>query len=118
MKGMKHFNTRFTLRHALYFGVLVVSNTHAMTLDEALSASLKHESQLEVSRLSVNQSTAMLEQAKQRDGLKVNLVGQLDYERIDTPPKSCFQLKETVKDEVCSYRQIIRFIPLGGTAWV
>ena len=29
----------------------------------------------------------MLEQAKQRDGLKVNLVGQLDYERIDTPPK-------------------------------
>ncbi|MBD0083386.1 TolC family protein, partial [Acinetobacter baumannii] len=51
-----------------------------MTLDEALSASLRHESQLEVSRLNVNQSTAMLEQAKQRDGLKVNLVGQLDYE--------------------------------------
>ncbi len=77
MKGMKHFNTRFlTLRHALYLGVLVVSNTHAMTLDEALSASLRHESQLEVSRLSVNQSTAML--------------GQLDYERIDTPPKVMF----------------------------
>ncbi len=55
MKGMKSFNTRFlTLRHALYLGVLVVSNTHAMTLDEALSASLRHESQLEVSRLSVN----------------------------------------------------------------
>ena len=91
MKGMKSFNTRFlTLRHALYLGVLVVSNTQAMTLDEALSASLRHESQLEVSRLSVNQSTAMLEQAKQRDGLKVNLVGQLDYERIDTPPKVMF----------------------------
>ncbi|WP_373359040.1 TolC family protein [Acinetobacter lactucae] len=94
MKGMKPFNTRFlTLRHALYVGVLMVSNTHAMTLDEALSASLRHESQLEVSRLSVNQSTAMLEQAKQRDGLKVNLVGQLDYERIDTPSHVLFPTK-------------------------
>ncbi len=46
---MKAINTRFlTLRHALYLGVLLVSNTHAMTLDEALSASLRHESQLEV----------------------------------------------------------------------
>ncbi|MFE1971297.1 TolC family protein, partial [Acinetobacter baumannii] len=91
MKGMKPFNTRFlTLRHALYLGVLLVSNTHAMTLDEALSASLRHESQLEVSRLNVNQSTAMLEQAKQRDGLKVNLVGQLDYERINTPSHVLF----------------------------
>ncbi|MBJ8471004.1 RND transporter [Acinetobacter pittii] len=61
-----------------------------MTLDEALSASLRHESQLEVSRLSVNQSTAMLEQAKQRNGLKVNLVGQLDYERINTPSHVLF----------------------------
>lgn len=58
---------------------------HAMTLDDALSASLKHESQLELSRLNVDQSAATLEQAKQRDGLKVNLVGQLDYEKIETP---------------------------------
>ena len=37
MKGMKQFNSRFlTLRHALYLGVLLVSNTQAMTLDEAL----------------------------------------------------------------------------------
>ncbi|MCY6410976.1 TolC family protein [Acinetobacter sp. VNH17] len=71
---------------AIYFGILLLSSSvNAMTLDEALSASLKHESQLEMSRLSVNQSTAMLEQARQRDGLKLNLVGQLDYERVETP---------------------------------
>ena len=56
-----------------------------MTLDDALSASLRHESQLELGRLNVGQSAATLEQAKQRDGLKVNLVGQLDYEKIETP---------------------------------
>ncbi|WHP06161.1 TolC family protein [Acinetobacter corruptisaponis] len=71
---------------AIYFSILLLSSSvNAMTLDEALSASLKHESQLEMSRLSVNQSTAMLEQARQRDGLKLNLVGQLDYERVETP---------------------------------
>lgn len=71
---------------AMYFGILLLSSSvNAMTLDEALSASLRHESQLEMSRLSVNQSTAMLEQARQRDGLKLNLVGQLDYERVETP---------------------------------
>ncbi|MDH0030340.1 MULTISPECIES: TolC family protein [unclassified Acinetobacter] len=71
---------------AICFGILLLSSSvNAMTLDEALSASLKHESQLEMSRLSVNQSTAMLEQARQRDGLKLNLVGQLDYERVETP---------------------------------
>ncbi|MDM1021514.1 TolC family protein [Acinetobacter sp. VNK23] len=70
----------------MYFGILLLSSSvNAMTLDEALSASLRHESQLEMSRLSVNQSTAMLEQARQRDGLKLNLVGQLDYERVETP---------------------------------
>lgn len=71
---------------AMYFGILLLSSSvNAMTLDEALSASLKHESQLEMSRLGVNQSTAMLEQARQRDGLRLNLVGQLDYERVETP---------------------------------
>lgn len=71
---------------AIYFGILLLSSSvNAMTLDEALSASLKHESQLEISRLSVNQSTAMLEQARQRDGLRLNLVGQLDYERVEIP---------------------------------
>ncbi|NNP69932.1 TolC family protein [Acinetobacter sp. Ac_5812] len=92
-KGMTQFNHRVSkLSHiALCTGLLLVSNTiAAMTLDDALSASLRHESQLEVSRLSVNQSTAMLEQAKQRDGLKVNLVGQLDYERVETPTNVMF----------------------------
>ncbi|MEB6478946.1 TolC family protein [Acinetobacter vivianii] len=92
-KGMMQFNNQlFKSTHiALCVGMLFVSNNvTAMTLDEALSASLRHESQLEVSRLSVNQSTAMLEQAKQRDGLKVNLVGQLDYERVETPAQVMF----------------------------
>ncbi|WP_332604865.1 TolC family protein [Acinetobacter sp. ESBL14] len=92
-KGMMQFNHRVSkLSHiALCTGLLLVSNTiAAMTLDDALSASLRHESQLEVSRLSVNQSTAMLQQAKQRDGLKVNLVGQLDYERVETPNNVMF----------------------------
>lgn len=92
-KGIKQFHHPFlTPTHlALCAGLLFVSNTvSAMTLDEALSASLRHESQLEVSRLSVSQSTAMLEQAKQRDGLKVNLVGQLDYERVETPAQVMF----------------------------
>lgn len=66
------------------------SPLNAMTLDQALSASLKHESRLELSRLDVNRSTAMLEQAKQRDGLKINLVSQLDYERIETPETVLF----------------------------
>lgn len=75
----------------MYVSVLFMSGAvNGMTLDQALSASLKHESQLELSRLSVNQSSAMLEQAKQRDGLKVNLVGQLDYEKIETPTTVLF----------------------------
>ncbi|WP_433848195.1 TolC family protein [Acinetobacter proteolyticus] len=91
-KGMTQFNHRFLKsQYALCMGLLLASSlVDAMTLDDALSASLRHESQLEVSRLSVNQSTAMLEQAKQRDGLKVNLVGQLDYERVETPTKVMF----------------------------
>ncbi|WHR57928.1 TolC family protein [Acinetobacter haemolyticus] len=68
----------------------ITSSLNAMTLDQALSASLKHESRLELSRLDVNRSTAMLEQAKQRDGLKINLVGQLDYEKIETPETVLF----------------------------
>ncbi|MCH7383082.1 TolC family protein [Acinetobacter dispersus] len=92
-KGMTKFNHRFfkSSQYAFCMGLLLAcSMVDAMTLDEALSASLRHESQLEVSRLSVNQSTAMLEQAKQRDGLKVNLVGQLDYERVETPTNVMF----------------------------
>ncbi|MCU4336489.1 TolC family protein [Acinetobacter dispersus] len=92
-KGMTKFNHRFfkSSQYAFCMGLLLASSmVDAMTLDEALSASLRHESQLEVSRLSVNQSTAMLEQAKQRDGLKVNLVGQLDYERVETPTNVMF----------------------------
>lgn len=92
-KGMTKFNHRFFKfsQYAFCMGLLLASSmVDAMTLDEALSASLRHESQLEVSRLSVNQSTAMLEQAKQRDGLKVNLVGQLDYERVETPTNVMF----------------------------
>lgn len=92
-KGMMKFNHRFfkSSQYAFCMGLLLASSmVDAMTLDEALSASLRHESQLEVSRLSVNQSTAMLEQAKQRDGLKVNLVGQLDYERVETPTNVMF----------------------------
>lgn len=75
----------------LYLSILLFFNSaHAITLNDALSSSLQHESRLEVSRLSLNQSTAILEQAKQRDGLKVNIVGQLDYERIETPDTVIF----------------------------
>ncbi|WP_442879477.1 TolC family protein [Acinetobacter sp.] len=75
----------------MYLSVLfATSSVEAMTLDDAFSASLKHESQLELSRLSVRQSTAVLGQATQRDGLKVNLVGQLDYEKIETPTNVMF----------------------------
>ncbi|NIE95139.1 TolC family protein [Acinetobacter sp. Tr-809] len=91
-KGMTQFKNRFLKsQYALCLGMLLLSHmANAMTLDDALSASLRYESQLELSRLSVNQSTAMLEQAKQRDGLKVNLVGQLDYERVETPTNVMF----------------------------
>ncbi|MFM6904933.1 MAG: TolC family protein [Acinetobacter tjernbergiae] len=75
----------------MYLSILfATSSVEAMTLDDAFSASLKHESQLELSRLSVSQSTAVLGQATQRDGLKVNLVGQLDYEKIETPTNVMF----------------------------
>jgi TolC family type I secretion outer membrane protein len=75
----------------MYLSVLfATSSVEAMTLDDAFSASLRHESQLELSRLSVRQSTAVLGQATQRDGLKVNFVGQLDYEKIETPTNVMF----------------------------
>ena len=78
-------------RYLVYLSLCcATSSVNAMTLDDAFSASLRHESQLELSRLSVNQSTAMLNQATQRDGLKVNLVGQLDYEKIETPTMVMF----------------------------
>lgn len=78
-------------RYLVYLSLFcATSSVNAMTLDDAFSASLRHESQLELSRLSVNQSTAMLNQATQRDGLKVNLVGQLDYEKIETPTMVMF----------------------------
>lgn len=77
--------------YLMYLSVLfATSSVEAMTLDDAFSASLKHESQLELSRLSVRQSTAVLGQATQRDGLKVNLIGQLDYEKIETPTNVMF----------------------------
>ena len=77
--------------YLMYLSALfATSSVEAMTLDDAFSASLKHESQLEMSRLSVRQSTAVLGQATQRDGLKVNLVGQLDYEKIETPTNVMF----------------------------
>lgn len=77
--------------YLIYLSALfATSSVEAMTLDDAFSASLKHESQLELSRLSVRQSTAVLGQATQRDGLKVNLVGQLDYEKIETPTNVMF----------------------------
>lgn len=78
-------------RYLVYLSLFcATSSVNAMTLDDAFSASLRHESQLELSRLSVNQSTAILNQATQRDGLKVNLVGQLDYEKIETPTMVMF----------------------------
>lgn len=78
-------------RYLVYLSLCCATNSvNAMTLDDAFSASLRHESQLELSRLSVNQSTAILNQATQRDGLKVNLVGQLDYEKIETPTMVMF----------------------------
>ncbi|MFM2333248.1 MAG: hypothetical protein RIQ74_2091 [Pseudomonadota bacterium] len=77
--------------YLMYLSALfATSSVEAMTLDDAFSASLKHESQLELTRLSVRQSTAVLGQATQRDGLKVNLVGQLDYEKIETPTNVMF----------------------------
>lgn len=84
---MKQFKNRVLKYPSLMcLGVLFLSNsTGAMTLNDAFTASLKHESQLTLSHLSLNQSAAILEQAKQRDGLKVNLVGQLDYEKVETP---------------------------------
>jgi hypothetical protein len=74
-------------QYLIYLSVLFAAHTaEAMNLDDAISASLSHESQLELSRIGVNQSTAILGQATQRDGLRVNLVGQLDYEKIETQP--------------------------------
>ncbi|ENW07805.1 TolC family protein [Acinetobacter beijerinckii] len=78
-------------QYLIYLSVLFAAHTaEAMNLDDAISASLSHESQLELSRLGVNQSTAILDQATQRDGLRVNLVGQLDYEKIETPTNVMF----------------------------
>lgn len=64
---------------------MIATSVSATTLEEALSASLKYESGLKVSSLMVNQSQAILDQAKQSNGLKINLVGQVDYEQVKTP---------------------------------
>ncbi|WP_151813871.1 TolC family protein [Acinetobacter ursingii] len=67
------------------FVLFIPCSVDAMTLDDALKASLNYESQLKISQLNLKQSDAVLNQAKARDGLKINLVGQLDYEKVETP---------------------------------
>ncbi|MCU4414297.1 TolC family protein [Acinetobacter sp. WU_MDCI_Axc73] len=74
-----------TFISAYLLSLMMPCSVYALTLDDALNASLNYESQLKLSQLNVKQSTAALNQAEARDGLKVNLVGQLDYEKVDTP---------------------------------
>lgn len=71
--------------YACLLSLLIPCSVYALTLDDALNASLDHESQLKLSQLYVKQSINVLNQAKARDGLKVNLISQLDYEKIETP---------------------------------
>lgn len=78
------------LYYCYAFILFIPHSLHAMTLDDAIKASLHHEGQLKLSELKVRQSIAILDQAKQRDGLKINLVSQLDYEKIETPPDVLF----------------------------
>lgn len=66
-------------------GYVALQPVYALNLDETIQASLNYESDLRLNKISVEQSSAELEQAKKRFGPSVNLVGQYDFERIDTP---------------------------------
>lgn len=60
------------------------SSAYAMTLDDAINAALNNENQLKLSGLGVNQAAAVVQQAKKRNGVNINLVGQLGAEKIDS----------------------------------
>lgn len=66
-------------------GLLSGQPTYALSLDEAIMASLGYESQLKLHQIGVEQSSVAVEQSKKRYGLNVNLVSQYDFERIQTP---------------------------------
>lgn len=74
-----------TLISAYLLSLMVPCSVYALTLEDALNASLNYESEFKLSQLNVKQSNAVLKQAEARDGLKVNLVSQLDYEKVETP---------------------------------
>nr|WP_174507069.1 TolC family protein [Acinetobacter sp. Marseille-Q1620] len=76
-------------------GYLIIQPAYALDLDEAILASLSYESQLRLNRISVDQSVAELEQAKKSFGLNVNLAGQYDFERIQTPNQVMFPTEGT-----------------------
>lgn len=70
---------------------LAVSSVYAMTLDDAIQAAINNENQLKISGLTVDQAQAVVQQAKKRNGLNVNLAGQIGVERIDsTEPGNAF----------------------------
>lgn len=77
------------MKHKLLFcfalGCISLNVAHALSLDEAITASLNYESQLKLKQLSVKQSDAVLEQAKKSHGLTINLQTQYDFERVNTP---------------------------------
>nr|WP_228206931.1 TolC family protein [Acinetobacter sp. LoGeW2-3] len=73
------------LLFCLICNCISIHAAYALSLDEAIDASLHYESQLKLKQLSLNQSEAVLEQAKKSHGLNVNIQGQYDYERVNTP---------------------------------
>lgn len=72
----------------LLISICTLPSAQAMTLDEAIDAALSNENQLKVSGLNVKQAQASLQQARKRNGVNINLVSQLGYEKIESPNPS------------------------------
>lgn len=62
----------------------IISNAHALTLDESIAFALAHESQLKISELTIQQQEAVVQQAKAQDQLSISLNGQLGRDKTVT----------------------------------
>lgn len=91
----QEYQARSAMKHSLLLGLLCgclnLNAAYALSLDEAIAASLSYESQLKLKELMLQQSETVLEQAKKSHGLTINLQGQYDLERIDTASNTLLQ---------------------------
>lgn len=66
---------------ACCMAAMLCSHAQALTLNEAISAAIAHENQLQISTLTVEQQQASLQQAKAQDGLRIELNGQIGRDK-------------------------------------